>query len=161
MSVFNPKRHPTAPVNWGQPQRADTIHGALRELSGAYATCLVSFRAFRNPGFRHDRAAFALCQLDERWKCPHFRAFLSLNRATVVQRGAYRFCSPRAVVCFDLLRLSRSHAPNEMASRPFERNCPSGKAGWRLRFTRTTCRWLEHAKNKDHVQRTKKGLMYE
>jgi hypothetical protein len=118
MSVFNPKRHPTAPIKWDKSQRGETIHDALREFSGAYATCLVSLRAFSNPGFRHDRAALRRVNWTSAGTV-YTKAFLYLNPAAVVRRGAYLSAHPeqlRKVVCFDLLKPSNSHAPSPVPS---------------------------------------------
>jgi len=53
-------------------------------------------------------------------------------------------CSPRAAQYASTCLGCRGLTHLVPSPRPFERNCPSGIAGWRLRFTRTTCRWVEH-----------------
>merc|ERR1719333_1473052 len=97
---------------------SDTISMLCANFPGAHTTCLVSLRAFSNLGFRHDRAALRRVNWTSAGTV-YTKAFLYLNPAAVVRRGAYLSAHPeqlRKVVCFDLLEPSRSHAPSPVPS---------------------------------------------
>jgi len=81
------------------------LYTMLCAIAGANATCLLSLRAFRNPGFRHRRAALRPVNWTDAGNV-HTRAFLEMNRANLVQRRTYRSAHPeqrKKVVCSDLL----------------------------------------------------------
>jgi len=115
---FQSQATPDSPSN-GTNRREQKLYTMLcANFPGAHTTCLVSLRAFSNLGFRHDRAALRRVNWTSAGTV-YTKAFLYLNPAAVVRRGAYLSAHPeqlRKVVCFDLLEPSRSHAPSPVPS---------------------------------------------
>jgi len=159
IECFQSQATPDGPIRMGPIAESKNYTRCSSRIFGCKCDVPCLPPCVPQPGIPAQPPRSAPCQLDERWKCQHKKAFLYLNRATVVQRGAYLSAHPeqlRKEWYASTCACCRGLTHRVPSPRPFERNYSSGIAGWRIRFTRTTCRWVEHAKNKIHVQRQKR-----
>jgi len=117
MSAFNPKRHPRVPFTGDHSQRAETIQGALRER-GCKCDVPRIPPCVPQPGIPARHAALRPVNWTSAGSV-HTRAFLCLNRATVVQRGAYISAHPEQL---SMLRLAQAVEVSRTGSHPLARS---------------------------------------